>query len=336
MIVIWAHSECRSNAALFAAVKREAEARGLEVEMCLWDRMPMAGARKLTGLSFTRVGEDLAAGREVLKRHAGPGTVHVFCVYQNSAVWRQLIIEAKAGGARVIVNAEAPCEMCLGVKAWVKRLYYRFILPRRVSSAVQAADLFLSASGKMGLDRLIRLGWRRDQIIPFGYASPRLRGDASVAPIMWTKGKLRVLHLGSEADYRGVWVAERAAKAAGVELKKTGGNLTEEELVAVIRSADIVVGCGLCEPWGMRINDVLLEGVPVVVSDGMGVSQVVEDYGCGCVVPKGDVTALAKVLERCSMDEIFLARLKSGAEVAARELEPETRAKVWLEAVLNG
>ena len=140
---------------------------------------------------------------------------------------------------------------------------------------------------------------------------------------------MRVLHLGSEAEYRGVRVAEAAAKMAGVELVKTGGQMSADELVRAIRGADVVVGCGYCEPWGMRINDALLEGTPVVVSDGMGVSWAVERYGCGCVVPKGDARALAAVLKRCRDEPEFLERLRSGAQVSAKELLPENRAKEW-------
>lgn len=350
-LVIWAHSECRSNAALLASVSTLAEERGIAVTTCLWDMMPMEESRKLHAFEPIRVGDDLQRGRDVVRRHGGPGTVHVFCVYQNSAVWRQLIVEAKKTGARVVVNAEAPCEMCLGVKAWLKRAYYRWMLPWRVRAAVKAADLFVSSSGEMGKDRLLRLGWTEEKIVPFGYASPRLNVEVEkVSSFRFQAGgfkfqvsgrreqveKLRVLHLGSEAAYRGVEIAEKAARIAGVELVKTGGKMPEEELVAEIRRADVVVGCGLCEPWGMRINDVLLEGVPVVVSDGMGVSWAVERYGCGCVVPKGDVRALAGVLERCKSDAEFLSRLRSGAQVAARELLPENRAREWLRLVVSG
>ena len=337
-LVIWAHSECRSNAALLASVSTLAEERGIAVTTCLWDMMPMEESRKLHAFEPIRVGDDLQRGRDVVRRHGGPGTVHVFCVYQNSAVWRQLIVEAKETGARVVVNAEAPCEMCLGVKAWLKRAYYRWMLPWRVRAAVKAADLFVSSSGEMGKDRLLRLGWTEEKIVPFGYASPRVKvaGCGLRVAGRGSKKGLRALHLGSEAAYRGVEIAEKAARIAGVEMVKTGGTMSEEELVAEIRRADVVVGCGLCEPWGMRINDVLLEGVPVVVSDGMGVSWAVERYGCGCVVPKGDVRALAGVLERCKSDAEFLSRLRSGAQVAARELLPENRAREWLRLVVSG
>lgn len=335
-LVIWAHSECRSNAALYAAVRKLAAEKGIAVKICLWNQKLQPESRKIEIEDAVVVGEDYAKGLAVLREFGGAGTVQVFCVYQNSPVWRRLIVEAKRGGARVVVNAEAPCEMCLGFRAVLKRLYYYWILPFKLKKAVKSGDLFISSSGEMGIDRLIRLGWKREKIVPFGYASPRLVVSGQRLVISGEKSSFRVLHLGSEAAYRGVKVAEEAAKLAGVELVKTGGKMPVEELVEEICRADVVVGCGYCEPWGMRINDALLEGTPVIVSDGMGVAAVCDWYGCGCVVPKGDAAALAAVLERCKDEPEFLERLRCGAKVAAKELLPEKRANVWLELVVGG
>ena len=333
-LVLWAHSACRSTAVLYTETKRLAEAQGWKVTICEWGRKSLPSDRLIPFDDSIVVGDDHEKGREILRQHGGPESVQMFGVYQNSSVWRRLIVEAKRGGARVVVYSEAPCEMCLGLKAALKRLYYRFALPWKLRAAVHAAGLFISASGKMGIDRLVRLGWKREKIVPFGYASPRL-GKREEGRGKREEGReIRVLHLGNEAAYRGVGIAEKAAKLAGVELVKTGGKMSEEELVAEIRRADVVVGCGYCEPWGMRINDALLEGTPVVVSDGMGVAAVCDWYGCGCVVLKGDVSAVAKVLKRCKEEPEFLAELRGGAQVAARELLPENRAKVFLNAVM--
>ena len=336
-LVIWAHSECRSNAALYDAVRKLAAEKGISSKICLWNQKLQPECRKIEIGDAAVVGEDYAKGLAVLREFGGAGTVQVFCVYQNSSVWRRLIVEAKRGGARVVVNAEAPCEMCLGFRAMLKRLYYYWILPLKLGKAVKSADLFISSSGEMGIDRLIRLGWKRERIVPFGYASPRVKvtGCGPQVAGRGSKKGLRALHLGREAAYRGVKIAEEATKLAGVELVKTGGKMPEEELVAEIRCADVAIGCGYCEPWGMRMNDVLLEGTPIIVSDGMGVAAVCDWYGCGCVVPKGNAAALAKVLKRCKDEPEFLAKLRSGAQVAARELLPENRARAWLNAVLG-
>ena len=287
-IVIWAQSVCRSTMDLYREVKRLRDDVGVTVVL----RRDGRGedVRKLREAQGQGDYSDVVdrewdgkveSGIELLDL----GAVHVFSGYQASRAVRELMIEAKRRALRVVEYDEAPCEMCLGGRAFLKRLYYAMVLPMRVRRAVEAADLFISASGNMGIDRLVRLGWRREQIVPFGYVSPRL-GEGEIDGRGREGGKLRVLHLGSEAGYRGVAVAERAvAMVEGVEFVKTGGGLGVADLVAEIRRADVVVACGLCEPWGMRVNDVLLEGVPVVVSDGMGAAMLCDAYGCGCVVP---------------------------------------------------
>lgn len=308
----------------------------MAVTTCLWDRIPMDESRKLHLAGAIRIGDDLSRGREVLHKTGGAGSVQVFCVYQNSSVWRRLIVEAKKSGARVVVYSEAPCEMCLGLKALLKRLFYRWVLPWRLRSAVASADCFISQSGFAGMPELRRLGWKDEQIVPFGYVSPRRGGErVERGEGVERVARLRVLHLGSEAPYRGVKVAEKAARLAGVELVKTGGKLSEDQLVREIRRADVVVGCGLCEPWGMRINDAVLEGTPVIVSDGMGASVLCRWYGCGCVTRRGDVADLAHALRRAADDPSVLSAWRDGAQRAAREFTPEARAQMWLEAALG-
>jgi len=339
-ICIWAHSRCRSTFGLYREVVRQAD---VPVRLSLYVKTQILRTsqgfdpHEYADLPVEVVGEDKIAADRILRETVG--WVHVVCAYQASKVNQMVMRAAHARGDRVVVYSEAPCEMCVGARAILKRLYYRFVLPWKMCRLVKCADLILSQSGTMGMDRLIRLGWRREQIIPFGYVTDRLdvgEPNQSQPP---ASASLRVLHLGNEAGYRGVEIVERAVEqlrcqGIGVELFKTGGRLPLEDVVKEIRRADVVVACGFCEPWGMRVNDALMEGTPVIVSDGMGVAWLVEKYGCGCVVPKGDVGALAKVLGRCANDRGFLGKLKSGAQKAAACWTPEKRAKEFLRYVL--
>ena len=340
-IVIWAQSVCRSTMDLYREVKRLRDDVGVTVVL----RRDGRGedVRKLREAQGQGDYSDVVdrewdgkveSGIELLHL----GAVHVFSGYQSCHAVRDLMVEAKRRALRVVEYDEAPCEMCLGVKGALKRLYYRFVLPKKVQKAVSAADLFISASGNMGMDRLVRLGWKREAIVPFGYVCGRLAVSGQRLAVEGTG--LRVLHTGIEAKYRGVDVLKRVAtslKRRGVELevKFTGGKVDAAQLPRLYEWADVVVACGLCEPWGMRVNDVLLEGLPVVVSDGMGAAMLCDEFGCGCVVPKGDANALAAVLERCARDREFLAHLRSGAKMAAEEIAPKKRARVWLDKVLG-
>lgn len=347
-VVIWAQSVCRSTMDLYREVKRLRDDVGVTVVLRRDGRgEDVRKLREAQGQGdysdvVDRVWDGkVKSGIEFLNL----GTVHVFSGYQACRAVRELMVEAKRRALRVVEYDEAPCEMCLGVKGALKRLYYAMVLPMRVRGAVKAADLFISASGNMGMERLVRLGWKREAIVPFGYASGRLavsgRQLAVSGQRLAVEGRiLRVLHTGIEAKYRGVDVLKRAAaslKRRGVEfeVKFTGGKVDASELPGLYEWADIVVACGLCEPWGMRVNDVLLAGLPVVVSDGMGAAMLCDEFGCGCVVPKGDANALAAVLERCAKDCEFLAHLRSGVKRAAAEIAPEKRAKVLLNKVLG-
>lgn len=343
-IVIWAHSECRSTMSLYREVKRQA---GVPVTIALWqygDTAEIRAKREATGqaegeyddLAPVPVGEDLARGEELLAMHSGEGAVHVFCVYQNSAVWRRLILLAKKLGLRVVVYAEAPCEMCLGFKAWLKRLYYRFVLPLKLREVVQSADVFISQSGRIGMNRLMRIGWAKEKIVPFGYASAepndftsRDYGEIRTRP-------LRVLHTGVETPYRSVETllsAERILKRRGIriEIVRTHGALPVYEMERLYKWADVSVACGLCEPWGMRVVDAIHAGLPVIVSDGMGVEWMVDKFGCGGVYKKGSAHGLADILERFAKDADFRNRLVSGVSTAHEAWLPQNRAKDFLD-----
>lgn len=349
-IVIWAHSECRSTMSLFREVKRQA---GVPVAIALWkygECDDIRKSREATGqcageyadLGLVPIGEDFGKGRAFLAKHSGEGIVHVFCVYQVSSVWRQLIKEAKEGGAKVVVYAEAPCEMCLGAKAWLKRLYYRFILPVRVGWVVKYADLFLCQSGEVGIVRLLRIGWEKARIVPFGYVSPPL---ISHTEEIGDKGRrermgdaLRILHTGVETDCRDIATllkAVRILKKAGVvvELVRTHGGVPLYELKRLCKWADVFVACGRCEPWGMRVNDAIHAGLPVIVSDGMGAKMIVVQYGCGIVYRAGDARALSDVLCRFAKDSAHAANCLMGVAAAHEAWLPAIKARTFIKLI---
>ena len=349
-IVIWAQSVCRSTMALYREVKRQA---GVPVAVVLRRNACGECAQQLREAQGQGADEfadvvdiewdgELGSGREILNarttnhelRIMNHGTVHVFSGYQVSAAVRQLICEAHEKGCRVVEYDEAPCEMCVGAKALLKRMYYRWILSRKVGRVTSAADLFLNASGRQGIDRLVRLGWARENIVPFGYASDVVgEGFSRVERV---EGSLRILHTGMEGAYRNVGTLRKAVeilcgKGVKVKVESTGGRVSAAEMPRLYKWADVFVACGLCEPWGMRVNDAIHAGLPVVVSSGMGVEWLVEQFGCGCVYEKGKPQELAKCLERFAADGEFRRRLASGVELAHGSWLPEARAKVLLD-----
>ena len=331
---------------LYREVKRQV---GVPVAIALWKHGDGDDIRQLresagqcageySDLNLVPVGEDLEKGRALLEKHKGNGAVHVFCVYQVSRVWRQLIKEAKESGARVVVYAEAPCEMCLGAKALLKRLYYRFVLPFKLREVARATDVFISQSGRMGVERLVRLGWSQERIVPFGYASAAT-GELGHGTNGICGNVLRVLHTGVEAEYRGVKTLLKAGKILkmrGIKLDvvRTHGKLPAYEMERLYEWADVFVACGLCEPWGMRVNDAIHAGLPVVVSSGMGAKMIVEQHGCGSVYKAGDAKALADALLRFAKDRAFADSCLDGVAKAHEAWSPKAKAKEFIRLIL--
>ena len=349
-LVIWAQNVCRSTMSLYREVKRQCACPVLVVVRQSKHGEAARRIREKQGQSATAYSDvvdfvwdgKLGTGMDILKAHSGDGAVHVFSGYQVSAAVRQLICEAHVRGLKTAVYDEAPCPVCVGLKAMLKRVYYRWVLPLKVRRVTEAADLFLSASGRYCEKELIRLGWTKDKIIPFGYASEvdqvcpkdgirvkNGRGD----------GPLHVLHTGIESAYRDVETLKRAMgmlDEGGVraELRCTGGGVSTDELKQLFEWADVLVACGLCEPWGMRVNDAIHAGLPVIVSDGMGVAGLVKELGCGCVYGKGNARELADALKKMTTgDDGFWRALGSGVARAHAAYTPAARARVFLECV---
>lgn len=340
-LVIWAQSICRSTMSLYREAKRQANVPvTVVVRQSVHGRCARQlrerqgqGADEFADVVDVEWDGGLETGRSILVSHVGEGVVHVFSGYQVCAVVRELIREAHAKGCRVAEYDEAPCEMCLGVKAWLKRLYYRWWLPRKVGGVTRTADVFLNACGRMGTERLLRLGWTKEKVVPFGYASEGTENRERRAP---HEGCLRILHTGEEKTYRGVETLERAVeilRQRGIEvsLERTAGRVPAAEMPRLYGWADVFVACGLCEPWGMRVNDAIHAGLPVIVSSGMGVEWLVAQSGCGCVYEKGMPWDLAKCLERFATDGNFRRKLRMGVSAAHAAWLPEVRAKVLMD-----
>jgi len=63
------------------------------------------------------------------------------------------------------------------------------------------------------------------------------------------------------------------------------------------------------ESFGVSAVEAMACGVPLIVSDASGFTEVVEDKKCGFIVPKGDVEALTKMMKHCA--EMDYKKLKN-------------------------
>ena len=99
------------------------------------------------------------------------------------------------------------------------------------------------------------------------------------------------------------------------------GFVNQSQLPAVYRASDLLVLPSLYEPFGLVVNEAMLCGCPVAVSDRVGAKfDLVRQGENGCIFPAGDVDALAAVLTDILSDLDKRVRMS----VAAR-----TRMETW-------
>jgi len=356
-IVIWSQSNCRSTMALYRELIRELNAPAV---ITLWHYNRCEGEKDIreqigfshdefSDLPIEPVGEDLSKGLSVLKSHSK--WHHVFCVWQGSPVYRRLIVEAKRMGCPVAVMCESPCNMASGWRRLLKSVYMRLVLPMQVRPIVKAADLFINDSGD-DIAAALRLGWQKGKIVPFGYFSPPIPKSRCMARV--SNRPFEILATGVLAKYRGANVlveALRLLKDRGVEFHATitqKGELWESlkgksrcydlpidfpgfvempDLIRLYETCSVYVGAGREEPWGMRLNDALQCGAPLVVSRGMGGVQMIDRYECGLDFPAGDSGRLADALEKLAKDAGLYKRVSDKAVFAAQEISPHSKAK---------
>ena len=360
-LVIWAQIKCRSVMELY---RQMARVLGVPLIVPIWHEVPLgADIRKDVGfkcdefadISSVVIGDDFEKGVRFLEERKD--WRHILCVYQNAPVFRRLIGEAKRRTGKVGVMSEAPCNMSNGVRGVLKEIYLRFLLKPQLQEATSSADFFVNYSGND--DKYLKsIGWSSDKIVPFGYFPPPIPGSQfhkreegapftilSSGVMTWHRGvdvlveALRILSL-KGVHYRAIITQngplfnEARQKAEKSRLPiDFPGFVPLAWLIELYSTCSVYVGAGRHEPWGMRLNDALNCGAPLVVSRGMGGAKMVDDYGCGATFKSGNADDLASILEKMIEDRAYYAKILEDTSIAAKEVQPDNQARKLVAAI---
>lgn len=356
VLVIWAYSFCRSTLAFYRGLS---VAFNVPLKLCIWQ--PIPEIRKKTGFSenefndmnITYIGDDLELAISILSKYKDAH--HIFGGYQSVKIYQELILKAKSIGCHIGIASEAPCNMSPGYKHFLKECYIKFILPIKVRKQISASDFIINFSGN-ATKALNHIGWPTEKVIPCGYYSPKLEKAKLVKRTEdswknfsilltgiheWHRSPMLLLEAMAILKSRGITpecnitqegpLLQRMKEFAdknGLDNVHFLGFVSMEKLIKLYETCSVYIGSGNYEPWGMRLNDALQCGAPLIVNKGMGGYMMVEDYGCGLTFEKKEAKGLAEAIETLLSNKTLYLSVAEKAYNTANLITPEIKSAI--------
>ncbi|MDF5735816.1 MULTISPECIES: glycosyltransferase [unclassified Nostoc] len=128
---------------------------------------------------------------------------------------------------------------------------------------------------------------------------------------------------------------ELEAQSLGIKDRvKFIGFVNQSQLPSIYRSADLFILPSSYEPFGVVVNEAMLCGCPVVVSDQVGSRHDLIQHGKnGFVYPCGDIDALATIFKEILPDYERLQKMGIAATERMKSWSPEENIKAVVQAL---
>jgi UDP-glucose:(heptosyl)LPS alpha-1,3-glucosyltransferase len=197
---------------------------------------------------------------------------------------------------------------------------------------MRSARFVIAPSEKLKADLERCYGRKNDVVvIPHGFPQPRLLEDRHAARIAlglprdafialyvgdWRKGLVNAIHAVHRTPGVHLLVVSRRIPLAGQAEGRIHWREKTPEIETAYAAADVLLHPTIYDSFGLTVAEAMAYGIPVIVSDKAGVSELISHGRSGWVV-KGDIVAeSAAALERLSGDH----GLREVLAVTAREV----------------
>jgi glycosyltransferase involved in cell wall biosynthesis len=295
---------------------------GAELVRALVSHLPKMQALGSCTMYAAKVAFDRAVAREVSDPDAIVG------VYGSAALMFQIAHERGVFTVLNFVNSH-PAEQNRYLRELAGlRGGHEFVpdrVARRVERELVLADLVLVPSQFVARQLLERgLPERRLAVLPYGVDSatfaPRPKGRPNA--------RVRCLYVGQISHRKGIPILlEAASRLPEVEFVLIGpvvshdtlraappnavrfGSLSCPEVAEQMQRADLLVLPSVEDAYPLVVLEAMASGLPVIVTDHVGSSEMIEPGVNGMVVPAGDAGTLAEAIQRLTLDPELRAQM---------------------------
>jgi glycosyltransferase involved in cell wall biosynthesis len=295
--------------------------------------------------------------RELVSMYGGKGAVHVFSglhAYPET-YWTLKQVSRTQATVGVVVESGQHND---GFRAVLRRLIYTIQSlkwGRRLS--------FILPSGALGENWYRRCGFPLQRIYPFGYFVKSLAGDElgtnRIIESSEKKGIIKFLFVGQIIERKGIDLLFQAlqlerhrswrldivgdgaklcqykqlASDLGIEDRVQWlGVLQNTEVQLRMAQADKLILPSRFDGWGAVVNEALISGTPVIISDACGAADLIRASWRGRVFKSGSVVSLREALV-ADMQPVLddtRTRIKSWAK---ETIAPDVAARYMLEII---
>ena len=304
--------------------------------------------------------ELLSTGIELLRQNSD--AIHIFQAFRGAEGYNYfpLILFALSRGMKVVVLDEAYTTSPVGyfrdenplkahLKTWVRPRLRRFIGVAINRFPNKPCIMPLSIIAKQ---QFIDAGFTPKTLFPFGYFVPKQQCscDSHIS-----SNTLRLIFVGALIYRKGYDILVEAVRelceqgfritldiyGSGDSQKVNSSNptirykgtLPFDQIQGAIVEHDILVLPSRHDGWGVVVNEALLQGVPVIVSNRVGAKQLIEASGAGLIFESENVHDLAEKIKMIINKPEFLDELKSKASEINQWILPEKGAQYFLEVL---
>lgn len=291
----------------------------------------------------------------LIRRTATPGDVHIFSGFHAEPRTYATLKRVGRTAATIGVFAERGRDDD-GPRAVARRARYRLHALRW-----RRRLRFVVATGELAVEWFKDRGFPAERVFPFGYfvervtTEPRADNGGHGGRSQGGTGPVRLLFVGELAHRKGVDLllsALGAVRGADWQLDVLGDGAEREHLETLAQhlglagrvrwlgvrpngevrfrasEADVLVLPSRYDGWGAVVNEALMAGARVVVSDACGASDLVSEAWRGVIFKAGCIQSLADALQRVisegSRSAAERARIRGWADQA---IAPEVAAR---------